>query len=181
MLANNRSDVLTDHCQRSNAGLYYADRDEFVESLKLLMSNPDLRAAMGRNGRAYVQSNYSWNVILDKYERMIGTVSGGPASSTPVARITQSGPRRTVPTPPDAIEGLISRLRQAHLTRVRRFSIRSAISDETGLDCASGLRSSFAVGIRGVSAEAVEVSRRRRGRIPYRLIISLRGGRLDLE
>ena len=63
VLANARSDVLTDHCQRSNAGLYYADRDEFVESLTLLMSNPELREAMGRNGRAYVRSNYSWDVI----------------------------------------------------------------------------------------------------------------------
>ena len=77
VLANARSDVLTDHCQRSNAGLYYADRDEFVESLKLLMSHPELREAMGRNGRAYVRSNYSWDVILDKYERMIRTVGGG--------------------------------------------------------------------------------------------------------
>ena len=76
VLANARSDVLTDHCQRSNAGLYYADRDEFVESLTLLMSNPELREAMGRNGRAYVRSNYSWDVILDKYERMLGTVGG---------------------------------------------------------------------------------------------------------
>ena len=85
VLANARSDVLTDHCQRSNAGLYYADRDEFVESMKLLMSNPDLRAAMGRNGRAYVRSNYSWNVILDKYERMIGTVSGDQHRPRPTA------------------------------------------------------------------------------------------------
>ena len=75
ILANARSDVLTDHCQRSNAGLYYADRDEFIECLKLLVSNTDLRAAMGRNGRAYVRANYSWDTILDKYERMIGTLT----------------------------------------------------------------------------------------------------------
>ena len=30
ILANARSEVLVDHCQQSNAGLYYADRDEFV-------------------------------------------------------------------------------------------------------------------------------------------------------
>ena len=33
ILANARSEVLVDHCHRSNAGLYYADRDEFVECL----------------------------------------------------------------------------------------------------------------------------------------------------
>ena len=32
ILANARSEVLVDHCRQSNAGLYYADRDEFVEA-----------------------------------------------------------------------------------------------------------------------------------------------------
>ena len=55
VLANARSEVLVDHCHKSNAGLYYADRDEFAECLKLLMRDHRLRAAMGRNGRAYVR------------------------------------------------------------------------------------------------------------------------------
>lgn len=70
VLANARSEVLVDHCHQSNAGLYYADRDEFVEGLKLLVGDHRLRAAMGRNGRAYVRRNYRWDVILSKYERM---------------------------------------------------------------------------------------------------------------
>ena len=80
VLANAQSDVLTDHCQRSNAGLYYADRDEFVECLKLLIGDSELRAAMGRNGRGYVKTNYSWQIILDKYERMISAVGGRQGS-----------------------------------------------------------------------------------------------------
>jgi glycosyltransferase involved in cell wall biosynthesis len=70
ILANARSEVLVDHCQKSNAGLYYADKDEFVESLKLLIGNHGLRAEMGANGRAYVRKNYRWDVILAKYEKM---------------------------------------------------------------------------------------------------------------
>jgi glycosyltransferase involved in cell wall biosynthesis len=70
VLANARSEVLVDHCRNSNAGLYYADRDEFVESLKLLVSDPRLRASLGRQGREYVRKNYRWDVILAKYERM---------------------------------------------------------------------------------------------------------------
>jgi glycosyltransferase involved in cell wall biosynthesis len=70
VLANARSEVLVDHCQKSNAGLYYADRDEFVEALKLLVGDHRLRAAMGANGRAYVRKHYRWDVILQKYERM---------------------------------------------------------------------------------------------------------------
>ncbi|MGE5357932.1 MAG: glycosyltransferase family 4 protein, partial [Bacteroidales bacterium] len=74
VLANARSEVLVDHCRRSNAGLYYADRYEFVECLKLLVGDERLRAAMGRNGRDYVRRNYRWDVVLAKYERMIGKI-----------------------------------------------------------------------------------------------------------
>lgn len=74
VLANARSDVLVDHCLRSNAGLYYADRDEFTECLTLLMHDERLRAAMGRNGRAYVREHYRWDVILGKYDRLMGRV-----------------------------------------------------------------------------------------------------------
>jgi glycosyltransferase involved in cell wall biosynthesis len=70
ILANARSEVLVEHCHRSNAGLYYADRDEFTECLKLLIADHRLRAMMGRNGRHYVRQNYRWDVILGKYERM---------------------------------------------------------------------------------------------------------------
>ena len=70
IVANARSEVLVDHCHKSNAGLYYADRDEFTECVKLLMADHRLRAAMGRNGRQYVRRNYRWDVILGKYEKI---------------------------------------------------------------------------------------------------------------
>jgi glycosyltransferase involved in cell wall biosynthesis len=76
ILANARSEVLVDHAVRSNAGLFYADRYEFVECLKLLIGDERLRAAMGQNGRDYVRRHYRWDVILNKYERMIGRVRG---------------------------------------------------------------------------------------------------------
>ncbi len=79
VLANARSEVLVEHCRKSNAGLYYADRDEFVEALKVLMADPRLRANLGRNGREYVRTNYRWDVILSKYERIFSRLrSSGP-------------------------------------------------------------------------------------------------------
>jgi glycosyltransferase involved in cell wall biosynthesis len=74
ILANARSAVLVEHCVQSNGGLYYADRDEFIECLKLLISNSRLRAALGRNGRDYVRRNYRWDVVLGKYERIFAKV-----------------------------------------------------------------------------------------------------------
>jgi glycosyltransferase involved in cell wall biosynthesis len=74
ILANARSAVLVEHCTRSNGGLYYADRDEFVECLKLLIGDARLRSALGRNGRDYVRRNYRWDVVLAKYERLFAKV-----------------------------------------------------------------------------------------------------------
>jgi glycosyltransferase involved in cell wall biosynthesis len=74
VLVNARSAVLVEHCVKSNAGLYYADRDEFVECLKLLVGDEPLRLALGENGREYVRQNYRWDVVLDKYERIFAKV-----------------------------------------------------------------------------------------------------------
>ena len=74
ILCNARSEVLVEHCVRSNGGLYYADRDEFVECLKRLVSDERLRAALGRNGRDYVRRNFRWDVVLGKYERIFAKV-----------------------------------------------------------------------------------------------------------
>jgi glycosyltransferase involved in cell wall biosynthesis len=74
ILANARSDVLVEHCTRSNGGLYYADRDEFVECLKVLAGDERLRAMLGRNGREYIRRSYRWDVVLGKYERIFARV-----------------------------------------------------------------------------------------------------------
>jgi glycosyltransferase involved in cell wall biosynthesis len=76
VLCNGRSEVLVEHCLKSNAGLFYADRDEFVECTKLLLADERLRRAMGRNGKEYVKRNYRWDVIMAKYDRLIAAVRG---------------------------------------------------------------------------------------------------------
>ncbi|HVT46877.1 MAG TPA: glycosyltransferase family 4 protein [Vicinamibacterales bacterium] len=76
VLANARAEVLVEHCLRSNAGLFYADRWEFVEALKLLMKDAALRQAMGENGKAYIHRHYRWTTILHKYERIFSRMGG---------------------------------------------------------------------------------------------------------
>ena len=90
VLANARSDVLADHCQRGNGGLYYADRDEFRECLRLLIHDAPLRAAMGRQGRQYVGTTYRWDVIMGKYDRLIAAVQ----RTRPAGRGRRPGRRR---------------------------------------------------------------------------------------
>jgi glycosyltransferase involved in cell wall biosynthesis len=78
VLANARAEVLVEHCRRSNAGLYYGDRWEFVEALRLLERDGALRAAMGQNGKQYIHDHYRWNTILTKYERLFSRLRSQP-------------------------------------------------------------------------------------------------------
>ena len=97
VLANARSDVLVDHCQRSNAGLYYGSRDEFQACLRLLIRDDGLRTAMGRQGRAYIRANYRWEIVLGKYDRLIASLprSRPAGRSRPTGRSRPAGrPRR---------------------------------------------------------------------------------------
>ena len=71
VLCNAHADVLVDHCRRSNAGLYYSTSDEFIECTNLLLADRQLRERMGRNGKAYVMTNYSWSVIMAKYNTLM--------------------------------------------------------------------------------------------------------------
>ena len=71
VLANARCDVLRGQCRRSNGGLYYADYGEFRESLLLLLGSERLRAALGANGKAYYEANYTWDIIESKYRSIL--------------------------------------------------------------------------------------------------------------
>ncbi len=74
ILCNARSEVLVEHCVNSNAGLFYANREEFLECTKLLLADERMRDRMGRNGKEYIKRNYRWDVILSKYDRLIGSL-----------------------------------------------------------------------------------------------------------
>ncbi len=80
-LVTERSSVLHEHCLRSNAGLSYADGDEYVEALDLLIRDHELRRALAANGRDYVDTEYRWNAVLDRWRALIeaaSTDSGEP-------------------------------------------------------------------------------------------------------
>ena len=75
VLANARCDVLKGQCLRSNAGFFYENYAEFREGMSLLMDDPELREAMGKNGVAYYSENYTWNVIEKKYLGIIEKIT----------------------------------------------------------------------------------------------------------
>jgi glycosyltransferase involved in cell wall biosynthesis len=76
-LVNARSEVLKEHCLRSGAALYYADGDEYVESMDLVARDGSLHAALGASGRRYVQAEYRWDVVVDRWRELIRAAAGG--------------------------------------------------------------------------------------------------------
>jgi glycosyltransferase involved in cell wall biosynthesis len=73
-LVNAGSPVLKEHCLRSNAGLFYEDGDEYAEALDLLVGQPALGKALGAAGRRYVDAEYRWSVVLDRWRGLLDAV-----------------------------------------------------------------------------------------------------------
>lgn len=71
VLASASNPAAVEHCRRANAGLYYANRDEFVEALRLLMTNNRLRNRLGENGIAYIRQHFRWDAVLGRFDRLV--------------------------------------------------------------------------------------------------------------
>ena len=69
-----RNQTAVGHCVKANAGLYYANREEFVRALALMAGNTRLREALGENGRNYVRQHYRWEHVLGRFERLVARV-----------------------------------------------------------------------------------------------------------
>jgi len=63
VLANGRCRVLAGQCQRSGGGLPYDGYAEFREAARALLERAHLRDALGRQGREYVEREYSWDRV----------------------------------------------------------------------------------------------------------------------
>lgn len=70
-LVNGNCEVLKKHCIKSNAGLWYNNYEEFKECMGLMLSDCRLIESLSRNGERYIEKNYSWEKIEEKYLKMI--------------------------------------------------------------------------------------------------------------
>ena len=74
VLACARNPAAVEHCRRAGAGLYYANRDEFVGAMTVLTNNTHLRERLGINGRAYIRQHHRWDGVLGRFDRLISRV-----------------------------------------------------------------------------------------------------------
>jgi len=73
VLASASNEAAVEHCRRANAGLYYANREDFVGALTELRS-PALRERLGENGRRYIRHHHQWDAVIGRFERLVGRV-----------------------------------------------------------------------------------------------------------
>jgi glycosyltransferase involved in cell wall biosynthesis len=67
VLVNASCEVTRYHVSQSNGGLYFRDYDEFEALIDLLTSQESLRRRLGEQGKRYVQKNYNWDIMLDRF------------------------------------------------------------------------------------------------------------------
>lgn len=73
--------VTTYHVFRAGGGLAFGDFYEFAEALTLLLEEPERRAALGAQGRAYVQAEYAWPAVTARLRETLERLSApGPTS-----------------------------------------------------------------------------------------------------
>jgi glycosyltransferase involved in cell wall biosynthesis len=75
VLVHARCPVTTHHVFRAGGGLAFDDFYEFAEALDLLLEDGERRRRLGSQGRAYVESVYSWPAVTarlrDTLERLV--------------------------------------------------------------------------------------------------------------
>lgn len=75
VVVNARCKVLKGHCIKSNAGLYYEDYYEFEGIINFLSNNADVYEKMKINAKRYVDENYQWNNIINRFSSIIEYVT----------------------------------------------------------------------------------------------------------
>ena len=74
-LVNGRCKVLAGQVRRADGGLAYRSSAEFSEALTYLVQHPSERRAFGEQGRAYVNREYCWPLVVSRVEALLAEVS----------------------------------------------------------------------------------------------------------
>jgi glycosyltransferase involved in cell wall biosynthesis len=70
-LVQGRCEVLRGHAFRSNAAIPYDGFAEFECAVEMLLADPALADAMGAAGREYVEREYTWDIVLVRYDALL--------------------------------------------------------------------------------------------------------------
>ncbi len=64
-----------EHCAASGGGLWFGGYPAFEGAVDRLVGDAELRRELGERGRRYVDANYRWPVIIERYASFLETVA----------------------------------------------------------------------------------------------------------
>ncbi len=70
---NERKETLVDYCSKSNGGLWYSGKEEFLEIASLLVKDRLLRNGMGIKAQKYIKENHSPQKIFLKWKEFLSS------------------------------------------------------------------------------------------------------------
>lgn len=75
VICNGKCDVLKGHCKRSGAGIAYEDYRQFEAAINRVIneigSDEDLCRIIRNNAMEYVRNNYTWDIIMKRFNEVI--------------------------------------------------------------------------------------------------------------
>jgi len=90
-LVQGRCDVLAGQARRSGGAIPYLDYAEWEAAVDLLVEHPELADELGRAGRRYVEANYDWETVMDRYEELLGEAAALAPRRLRVPEAAQKG------------------------------------------------------------------------------------------
>ena len=74
VIVNGLCQATTEHAERSGGGLTYEDYPSFEAALDRLVGEPGLRSELIGRGRAYVEANFRWEALIERYATFLEAV-----------------------------------------------------------------------------------------------------------
>lgn len=71
VLVNGHCLATREHCERSGGGLWFEGFAEFEAAVDRLVGDAEVRAGLATAGADYVEGNFRWPVIIERYERFL--------------------------------------------------------------------------------------------------------------
>ncbi|HUY21246.1 MAG TPA: glycosyltransferase family 4 protein [Acidimicrobiales bacterium] len=67
VIVNARCAATREHCERSGGGLWFDSYAQFESLVDRVVTDGALRALLGERGRVYVEANFRWPTIIERY------------------------------------------------------------------------------------------------------------------
>jgi glycosyltransferase involved in cell wall biosynthesis len=77
VLVNGACPPTREHCERSGGGLWFESYAQFEAAVDRLVSDTALRRTLAERGRRYVEDNFRWPTVVDRYGRFLEELVGG--------------------------------------------------------------------------------------------------------